>query len=72
MTTSTTTLSGDCACDEGGILSSICQDVESLDLHSVEALGDLIRSKVEEAGAGHCSQSDMDLCTQTIKNNIGL
>jgi hypothetical protein len=43
-----------------------------LDLHSVEALGDLIRSKVEEAGAGHCSQSDMDLCTQTIKNNIGL
>ena len=72
MTTSTTTLSGDCACDESGILSSICQDVENLDLHSVEALSDLIQSKVEEAGAGHCSPSEMDTCTQTIKTNMGL
>jgi hypothetical protein len=72
VTTSTTTLSGDCACDEGAILSSICQDVESLDLHSTERLIDLIKSKVEEAGAGHCSPADMDTCTQTIKSNIGL
>jgi hypothetical protein len=72
VTTSTTTLSGDCACDESGILSAICQDVENLDLHSVEALSDLIQSKVEEAGAGHCSPSEMDTCTQTIKTNMGL
>ena len=72
VTPSTPTLSGNCPCNEGGILSTICQDVESLDLHSVEALGDLIRSKVEEAGAGNCTPTEMDLCTETIKNNIGL
>jgi len=43
-----------------------------LDLHSTERLIDLIKSKVEEAGAGHCSPADMDTCTQTIKSNIGL
>lgn len=72
VTTSTTTLSGNCPCNEGVILSTICQDVESLDLHSVEALADLIRSKVEEAGAGNCTPAEMDICTETIKNNMGL
>tara|TARA_B100000809_G_scaffold217607_1_gene223866 strand:- start:3054 stop:3185 length:132 start_codon:yes stop_codon:yes gene_type:complete len=43
-----------------------------LDLHSVEALSDLIRSKVEEAGAGNCTPAEMETCTQTIKTNIGL